>query len=291
MLKSMTGFGQARLVFDDKEISAEIKSVNHRYFEFTLKTPRVFSFLEDTVKKAVSKRVPRGKIDMYLSINQSEKSVTVQLDNAVLRGYMDAVDAMKRDFLVKNDITASVLLGLPEVITVTKDEQDAELITQQVMQVLELCLDDFSASTQTEGANLAGNITEMLGKIEVLAGQIKQLSPKSIAAYRERLWEKMKEVLENTTIDESRILAEAAIFAEKVAIDEELVRIHSHLSQFEQMTSSSENVGKKMDFLVQELNREANTIGSKCNDIEISKLVIELKSEIEKIREQIQNIA
>ena len=291
MLKSMTGFGQAKLVFEEREITAEIKSVNHRYFEFTLKAPRVFSFLEDTVKKAVSKRVPRGKIDVYLNINQSSKGVLVQMDSSVVKSYLDAARSLNEEFSVENDLTASRLLTLPEVISITKDEQDAEVITSQVLQVLELCMDDFSRVTKAEGENLGRNISDMLGNIASLAGQIVVLSPQSVAAYRERLAEKMSEVLGQTGIEESRILTEAAIFSEKVAVDEELVRIKSHLSQFDQLVKAEENVGKKMDFLIQELNREANTIGSKCNDINISKLVIELKSEIEKIREQIQNIA
>ena len=291
MLKSMTGFGQAKLVFEEREITAEIKSVNHRYFEFTLKAPRVFSFLEDTVKKAVSKRVPRGKIDVYLNINQSNKGVLVQMDSSVVKSYLDAARSLNEEFSVENDLTASRLLTLPEVISITKDEQDAEVITSQVLQVLELCMDDFSRVTKAEGENLGRNISDMLGNIASLAGQIVVLSPQSVAAYRERLAEKMSEVLGQTGIEESRILTEAAIFSEKVAVDEELVRIKSHLSQFDQLVKAEENVGKKMDFLIQELNREANTIGSKCNDINISKLVIELKSEIEKIREQIQNIA
>ena len=291
MLKSMTGFGQAKLVFEEREITAEIKSVNHRYFEFTLKAPRVFSFLEDTVKKAVSKRVPRGKIDVYLNINQNNKGVLVQMDGSVVKSYLDAARYLNEELAVENDLTASKLLTLPEVISITKDEQDAEVITNQVLQVLELCMDDFAESTRAEGKNLGGNISEMLGNIANIAGQIVVLSPRSVAAYRERLTEKMNEVLGQTGIEESRILTEAAIFAEKIAVDEELVRIKSHLSQFDQLIKAEENVGKKMDFLIQELNREANTIGSKCNDINISKLVIELKSEIEKIREQIQNIA
>lgn len=291
MVKSMTGYGRAREMLHMRDITVELRSVNNRYLDCTVKMPRAYIFAEDAIKGMVQKRISRGKVDVFVTIDTSAADVSVVAVNEPLaRSYYQALTKLKETFALEGEISASMLAKFPDVLTVTKAEEDLETVSADICRVLAGALDAYDAMRAAEGAKLAEDISGRVDTIEAVVGRVEEKSPQTVSAYRERLENKMREVLQSTTIDESRILTEAAIFADKVAVDEETVRLRSHISQLRDMLRSDESVGRKLDFLIQEVNRECNTIGSKCNDLSIAQDVVTMKAEVEKIREQIQNI-
>ena len=291
MVKSMTGYGRARETLNKRDITVELRSVNNRYLDCTVKMPRAYIFAEDAIKSRVQKRISRGKVDVFVSIDTSAADVTVvSVNEPLARGYYEALTKLQETFGLEGGLNAVTLARFPDVLTVTKAEEDVDTVSADICQVLEAALDAYDAMRATEGAKLAEDVLGRANTIETVVGKVEERSPQTVAAYRERLESKMREVLQSTTIDESRILTEAAIFADKIAVDEETVRLRSHIAQLRSMLSGNEPVGRKLDFLVQEINRECNTIGSKCNDLTIAQDVVNMKAEVEKIREQIQNI-
>ena len=293
MVKSMTGYGRARQTLGGRDITVEVKSVNNRYLDCTVKLPRAFIFAEDAIKTRVQKAVSRGKVDVFVSIDSTGADETVVTVNEPLaRAYVAAIRRLVElgDGFVKSDYYASDLARFPDVLTVTKPEADLESVAADICAVADAALEAYGAMRATEGERLAADIAARLDTIEALTAKVEERSPQTVAEYREKLTARMQEVLQSTTIEESRILTEAAIYADKVAVDEETVRLRSHVSQLRGMLESGEPMGRKMDFLIQEVNRESNTIGSKCNDVDIARTVVALKAEVEKIREQVQNI-
>lgn len=291
MINSMTGFGSAKGSSGTLGLSVEIKSVNNRFLDCSVKIPRSYSFAEECVKSAIQARVGRGKLEVFVGIDSSaEEEVTVRLNEGVLRGYMEVFELMNTKYGLKNDASAMSYSRLPDVLTVEKKEPDTEKFIADLTDTVNRAVECFLDMRAAEGEKLAADICAKLDEMERLRSKIAVLSPKSVEEYRKRLLTRMQEVIGSTGADEARIVTEAAIFADKTDVDEELVRLASHISQIRKLISDGGSVGRKLDFLVQELNREANTIGSKCSDIEITRMVVELKSEIEKIREQAQNI-
>ena len=291
MIKSMTGYGRAVGVFADKQITVELRSVNNRYLDCGVKLPRLYSFCEDAVKQAVKQSVTRGKVDVFVTVNLTQSSdVKIGLNRPVLEGYLAAMRTMAEDYPVRDDLSVSALSRLPDVFTVEKAEQDEDELKAQLLGVLAEALTGYDAMRRTEGEALARDLSAKADAILEKVAFVEARSPQSVAEYREKLLAKMREVLDSTTVDEARILTEAAIFADKVAVDEETVRLRSHLDQLRAMLRAQEPIGRKLDFLMQEINRETNTIGSKCSDLEIARVVVDVKAELEKIREQIQNI-
>ena len=278
-------------VLNDRTITVEVRSVNNRYLDCTVKMPRAYMFAEDAIKSTVQRSISRGKVDIFVTINSTKADgVIVSLNRPVADGYYAALTELRDTYGLRDDISLSLLSRFQDVFFVEKAPEDVEAVAADICAVLDMALQDFNGMREREGAKLSADILSRAGTIEALTAQVEAQSPKTVAEYRGRLENKMKEVLQNTQIDESRILTEAAIFADKVAVDEETVRLKSHIKEFKNALNSSEPIGKKLDFIVQEMNRETNTIGSKCNDIDLSKIVVEMKSLIEKIREQIQNI-
>ena len=291
MVKSMTGYGRARQTLHGRDITVEVRSVNNRYLDCTVKVPRTYIFAEDSVKSRVQKAVSRGKVDVFITIDATAADETVVAVNEPLaRGYYEALTKIRDMFSLEGELTAAVLAKFPDVLTVTKAEEDQESVGADICEVLDEALASYNQMRATEGKKLAEDIGGRLTTIETLTGKVEERSPETVREYREKLTARMQEVLQSTTIDESRILTEAAIYADKVAVDEETVRLRSHVSQLRDMLLSDEPMGRKMDFLIQEVNRESNTIGSKCNDVAIARDVVALKAEVEKIREQVQNI-
>lgn len=291
MIRSMTGYGRGEGVLHDRAITVELRAVNNRYLDCSVKIPRLYVFAEEAIKAQVQKRVGRGKVDVFVSIDSSAADkVEVTLNRPVADGYYAALTQMRDTYSLRDDISVSLLSRFPDVFLVEKEQGDADVIAQDILQVLEQALTDFNAMREREGQKLAEDVRAKAAGIAALVGKVEERSPETVSEYREKLRQRMEEVLENTQIDESRILTEAAIFADKVAVDEETVRLRSHLSQLEDMLEKGGAIGRKLDFLIQEFNREANTIGSKCSDVALSRVVVDLKGEIEKIREQVQNI-
>ena len=291
LIKSMTGYGRAVETVNGREFTVELRSVNNRYLDCNVKLPRMLSFAEDAVKQAVKASISRGKVDVFISVkSDSAEDVTVSLNKAVLEGYLKAMNQMVTEFGVQDDISVSTVSRLPEVFTVEKPEVDEEQLLSDLMSVVKMALTGYDAMRCTEGAALDADLRSRGNTILELVSQVEQGNAQTVIDYRARLEAKLKEVLANTSIDESRILTEAAIFADKVAVDEETVRLRSHLDQMNTMLSGGGAVGRKLDFLLQEMNREANTIGSKCTDVRLARIVVDIKAELEKIREQTQNI-
>ena len=283
MVLSMTGYGRAEQVLNGRDIVVELRSVNSRFFEYSSRVPRTCSFLEDKLKKLVAAKVSRGKVELNLSIqNVAAADTVVQVNWQLAKSYQTAMQAMSEKLDLKNDVTVSTICRFPDVLTQTL-WVDVEQVAQQAVAA-------FVSMRAVEGEKLRTDVLNRLAAVETLVAQIEQNSAGRVQAYTERLYTRLKELLEDRNIDDARIVTEAAIFADKTAIDEETVRLHSHVAQYRSILELDEPVGRKLDFLTQELNRESNTIGSKCQDINITRLVVELKSEIEKIREQIQNI-
>ena len=291
MVKSMTGYGRARQTLHGRDITVEVRSVNNRYLDCTVKVPRTYIFAEDSVKSRVQKAVSRGKVDVFITIDATAADETVVAVNEPLaRGYYEALTKIRDMFSLEGELTAAVLAKFPDVLTVTKAEEDLESVAGDICAVLDEALEAYNAMRAVEGVKLCEDIAGRVTTIETVVGKVEERSPQTVAAYREKLTARMQEVLQSATIDESRILTEAAIFADKIAVDEETVRLRSHIAQLRAMLKSDQPVGRKLDFLIQEVNRECNTIGSKCNDLTIAQDVVNMKAEVEKIREQVQNI-
>ena len=291
MVKSMTGYGRARQTLNGRDITVEVRSVNNRYLDCTVKVPRTYIFAEDAVKARVQKAVSRGKVDVFITIDAATADETVVAVNEPLaRGYYEALTRLKDMFSLEDGLNAVTLAKFPDVLTVTKAEEDLESVAADICAVLDEALAAYNAMRTVEGGKLREDIAGRADTIEAVVGKVEERSPQTVAAYREKLLARMQEVLQSTAIDESRILTEAAIFADKIAVDEETVRLRSHLSQLRTMLESDQPIGRKLDFLIQEVNRECNTIGSKCNDLTIAQDVVNMKAEVEKIREQVQNI-
>ena len=291
MIRSMTGYGRGEAVLHDRAITVELRSVNNRYLDCSVKIPRLYVFAEETIKSQVQKSVGRGKLDVFVTIDSTAADqVAVTLNKPVADGYYNALLQMRDAYSLRDDISVSLLARFPDVFLVEKEQGDADVIAGDIAQVLAVALEDFNAMREREGQKLAEDISAKAANITAILAQVEKRSPATVSEYREKLRLRMEEVLTNTQLDESRILTEAAIFADKVAVDEETVRLRSHLSQLDHMLAKGGAIGRKLDFLIQEFNREANTIGSKCSDVEMARMVVEIKGEIEKIREQVQNI-
>ena len=291
LIKSMTGYGRAVETVNSREFTVELRSVNNRYLDCTVKLPRSVSFAEEAVKQAVKASISRGKVDVYITI-RSENGVDAQvtLNTAMVEGYLAAMEQMAEKYPVKNDISVSLLSRMPEVFSVEKPEVDEEQLLADLMSVVNKALEGYDAMRAREGQALENDLRSRGATIEGLVSQVEAGNAQTVIDYRARLEAKLREVLASTTIDEGRILTEAAIFADKVAVDEETVRLRSHLQQMYSMLTTGGAVGRKLDFLLQEMNREANTIGSKCTDVRLARIVVDIKAELEKIREQTQNI-
>ena len=291
MVKSMTGYGRKKAENDQREVTVEIKSVNHRYLDLNIKVPRIYSFLEEAVKSAVSSRVSRGKVDVFVSVfTKDGKDVKVTPNLELIREYVEALRQVRDTFGLADDISTMGVAQMPDALSIDKEEPDNEAVQQQVREVVGQAREEYDAMRRAEGARLCQDIVQRAGRIGQLVDHVEERSPQTVEEYRKRISARMQELLGDTEIAEQRILAEAALFADKVSVTEEIVRLRSHLAQLNTMLSADTAVGRKLDFLVQEMNREANTIGSKANDYELAQTVVEIKAEIEKIREQIQNI-
>lgn len=291
MLKSMTGYGREQRVVGARDITVEIRSVNHRYYEFSARTPRAYGYLDEKLKSFLNGKISRGKIEVSVSvINNEGADLGIELNLKTAEGYLNALRSGNEQLGLTDDLNLSHIMRLPDVFTVKKNTEDEDEIWEAVRSVAETALEKFVAMRETEGVKMKEDVSSRLDYIENIVCKIQERSPEVTELYRNRLYSKLKDLLEDRNIDDARILTEAAIFSEKTAVDEETVRLKSHISQFRKLIDSDGPVGKKLDFLVQEMNREANTTGSKCQDLTITQMVVELKSEIEKIREQIQNI-
>ena len=291
MVLSMTGYGRAGAVLHGRDIKVELRSVNSRYLEYSSRLPRSCFFLEDKLKKLVAARVSRGKVELSLSIqNVTAADTVVSVNWGLAEGYRAALTSMVERMDLKNDVTVGMLARFPDVLTQTAAPTDEDALWQDVESIANQAIDAFVTMRAAEGEKLKADVESRLQNVEALVGQIEQATEGRVKAYSDRLYARLRELLEDRNIEESRLVTEAAIFADKTAIDEETVRLHSHVAQYRQILALNEPIGRKLDFLTQELNRESNTIGSKCQDVAITRLVVELKSEIEKIREQIQNI-
>lgn len=291
MVKSMTGYGRGEAVKGGRTITVEVRSVNNRYLDCTVKMPRIYVFAEDAIKSRVQNTISRGKVDVFVTIGQAEDGDTaVSLNKSVADGYYKALCDLRDTYSLRDDLSASLLSRFPDVFLVEKTQENLEAVAADFCAVTDLALADFDVMRIREGDKLAEDIRSRAKTIEGLTTYVEERSPGIVADYRAKLQARMTEVLQNKQLDENRILTEAAIFADKVAVDEETVRLRSHLSQLGHMLAQGGAVGRKLDFLIQEFNREANTIGSKCNDIETTRRVVDIKAEIEKIREQVQNL-
>ncbi len=291
MIKSMTGYGRAVETVGGREFTVEVRSVNNRYLDCNVRLPRLVSFAEDAVKQAVKTSVSRGKVDVFISIrSEGGEEARISLNKAMLEGYLNAMRQMVAEHGVQDDISVSSVSRLPDVFLVEKPQVDEEQLQKDLLQVVQQALAGYDTMRRTEGEALDHDLRSRGNTILELVAQVEQGNAQTVTDYRARLEAKLREVLENTAIDESRILTEAAIFADKVAVDEETVRLRSHLKQMNEMLQKGGAMGRKLDFLLQEMNREANTIGSKCTDVNLARIVVDIKAELEKIREQTQNI-
>ncbi len=297
MPKSMTGYGRAQRLSDGRDVLVEIRAVNHRYYEFSARLPRTCMYLEEKLKSFLNGKIARGKVEVSVTITRPDgKDAQIAVNRSVAEGYVNALRMLNEEMgengglWLSDDITLSSLLRLPDVFTVTKEQDDENAVWAIVSEAAAEALESFLSMRKAEGERLANDLLGKLSGLESMLKKIEAIEPGVAESYRQKLLAKLTELLGDTNIDEQRILTETAIFAEKTAIDEETVRLHSHIAQFRTLIASDEPVGRKLDFLVQEMNREVNTIGSKAQDLSITRLVVDMKSEIEKIREQIQNI-
>ena len=291
MVSSMTGFGRAIKSFDGLNITVEIKSVNHRYFEASVRMPRAYNFLEEKVISYCRERIARGKVEISISIEDtSAHGTVVELNEELANAYLSALSKAAKTHHLKNDIKVSNLLKINDMFSVRRQLTSEEVITNAVLETTEEAVQNFIAMRKVEGKRLYDDVLSRLDTILGVVAFIEERSPETVKEYRAKMEERIKELLEDVKVDEQRLLTETAIFADKVAVDEETVRLRSHISQLTELLKSDEAVGRKIDFIVQEMNRETNTIGSKAQDLEIAKRVVDVKAEIEKIREQIQNI-
>lgn len=291
MVRSMTGYGRCEAVIDGREIAVELKSVNHRYFEANIRLTRGYGFLEDKLKKHIQSKINRGKIDVYVTIGTSEnEAAEVKVNHSLASGYVAALREIAERYSLPDDITVSSVARYNDIFSVHKQEEDEEKIWSEVETVLDSALSDFIAMRVAEGERLKKDILSHANIILSIVSEIEERSPQTVIEYKAKLKERINELLENSTVDEERIAMEAAIFADKIAVDEETVRLRSHFAQMNEILESSGAIGRKLDFIVQEMNREANTIGSKVTDAALAHKVVDIKAELEKIREQIQNI-
>lgn len=291
MIHSMTGYGHAQQIMDGREVTVELRSVNHRFFELSCRVPRAYGYLEEKIKSYLKADISRGKVDVFVSVVTLEgKDALVEINHTLAAGYIDALRELAQKFNLSGDLTASDIARFTDIFAVRKEEEDEEHIWNMVQTVLDDAVKGFLSMREAEGEKLLLDVDARLDDIMSKVALVEKRSPERVSEYRQRLLDKMNEVLGEAGIDQQRILTEAAIFAERIAVDEETVRLRSHIGQFKLVLREGGNVGRKLDFMVQELNREANTIGSKANDFETAQTVVDIKSEIEKIREQIQNI-
>ena len=291
MLKSMTGYGRVKVENDLREITVELRSVNHRYLDLNIKVPRIYGYLEEMVSKQAQAAIARGKVDIFVSVRAKEGAdIRVSPNMAVIQGYVDAIRKVSETYGLSDEATALSLLRLPDAMEQSKEEADADQLKAEVSAVLDQALTEYNAMREKEGARLVEDVTYRAGLIAQSVDYVEQRSPDCVEEYRQRIAARMTEILDGTELAQQRILQEAALYADKVNVTEEIVRLRSHLAQLETMLKSPAAIGRKLDFLVQEMNRETNTIGSKANDFQIAKTVVDMKAEIEKIREQIQNL-
>lgn len=291
MIKSMTGYGRCQQLADGMNITVEIKSVNHRYFEFSSKLPRSYGFLDEKLKSLFMGKLTRGKMECYVQIETVEEPDTIiSVNHPLVKGYLDAYKELSETYGLENNIRVSDISRVSDIFSIRKQAADEDKIWAAVQTVAEEALNGFVAMREREGERLRADVLSRLETILDNVAFIEERSPETVKEYNEKLLGRLRELLADAHIEEQRILTEAAIFADKIAVAEETVRLRSHISQMRSFLDSSEAVGKKMDFLIQEFNREANTIGSKAQDVEIARRVVAIKAEIEKVREQIQNI-
>ena len=290
MVKSMTGYGRAQKLIGSRDITVELKSVNHRYFEFSCRVPRSFGFLEEKLKSFVQQRVSRGKIDCYVGIVSDEEAGTVKVNRALASSYLAALRDLQTETGLEDDIRLSTLVRFSDLFTVEKNEADEDEVWNAVAEVAGEAAERFVAVRAAEGGRMKDDVLSRLEAVERLTAMVEEQSPKTVEDYRAKLYQKLSDVLADRSVDEGRVLTEAAVFAERIAAAEETVRLRSHIAQYREILSTGGAVGRKLDFLTQELNRETNTIGSKAQDLAVARAVVEIKSEIEKIREQTQNI-
>ncbi|HAS78695.1 MAG TPA: YicC family protein [Ruminococcus sp.] len=291
MIRSMTGYGREQDTADKRTILVEIRSVNHRYYEFSSRIPRAYAYLDEKLKAFVNKRVSRGKVEVSVSIVNSEGSdIFIEVNRPVALGYINALRSANEELQLRDDLSLSQICKFSDIFSVQKTVDDEEEVWKAVETVAGRALEKFIAMREKEGQKMKEDILSRLSTLENMVCFIEKNAPLMTENYRNRLYNRLMDILQDKNIDEQRILTEAAIYSEKVAVDEETVRLHSHISQFRELLESDNQVGRKLDFLVQEMNREVNTTGSKAQDLDITRTVVEMKSEIEKIREQIQNI-
>ncbi|MGN0454261.1 MAG: YicC/YloC family endoribonuclease [Ruminococcus sp.] len=291
MIKSMTGFGRSQRTVDGREITVEIKSVNHRYFEFSCRTTRGYGFLEEKLKSYISQRVARGKVDMFVSLSApQDEQATVTVNHRLASGYISAMRELGKTYGLADDISITAVAGYPDIFTVSREPEDEEKVCSDVLSVVDEALEAFISMREAEGERLKADILARVETILYIVEKIEKRSPETVSEYEKRLKDKITETLGDRTIDEQRVLTEVAIFSDKVAVAEETVRLRSHMAQLKKFFESDMPAGRKTDFIIQEMNREANTIGSKVQDAEIAHMVVDIKAEIEKIREQVQNV-
>ena len=291
MLRSMTGYGRSQKIINGRDISVEIRSVNHRYYEYSSRIPRTYSYIDEKLKALLKSSVSRGKVEVSVTINNIEgKDSQIAVNKGIAEGYVTALRSISDELNLDDDLTLSKLIRIPDIFNIQKTPDDEEQIWADVSEVTAEALERFVAMRETEGGRLKNDILEKADFIIERVGMVEEQSPLTVEAYRNKLYKKLSEILADKNIDEQRIITEAAIFSEKIAVDEETVRLRSHISQLRDILETDESVGRKLDFIVQEINREVNTIGSKAQDLNITRIVVDMKSEIEKIREQIQNV-
>ncbi len=291
MIYSMTGYGTAKGKIEDLDITIELKSVNNRYLDTSVRVPRGFVFLEDKIKSTIQSKLSRGKIDVFVTIDSSSsEDLIVRINEPLARGYIEALKTLSEEFELSNNVDAVTISRFPDVLSLEKKELDMDAVSAGVQELTLEAVADFDRMRAIEGEKLQQDLYEKISCIESLLSKIEEEAPKTVEEYQDRLLQKMKDVLEDSSVDENRIIQEAAIYADHIAINEETVRLHSHIAQLKMMIEQGSPIGRKMDFLIQEFNREANTIGSKCQNSEVAHYVVDMKSEIEKMREQVQNI-
>ena len=291
MIYSMTGYGTAKGKIEDLDVTIELKSVNNRYLDTSVRVPRGFVFLEDKIKSAIQSKLSRGKIDVFVTIDSSSsEDLIVRINEPLARGYFEALKSLSEEFEIPNNVDAVTISRFPDVLSLEKKELDMDAVSAGMQELTLAAVDDFARMRAIEGEKLQQDLYEKIACIEALLSKIEEEAPKTLEEYQNRLLQKMKDVLEDSSVEENRIIQEAAIYADHIAINEETVRLHSHIAQLKMMIEQGSPIGRKMDFLIQEFNREANTIGSKCQNSEVAHYVVDMKSEIEKMREQVQNI-
>ena len=291
MVRSMTGYGRKQDVINGLSIVVEMKSVNHRFYEYSSRLPRGYGFLDDKLKSYIQQRVSRGKVDVFVQIHALETAGSeVVVDHGLAESYLNALRELSDRYELRDDLSAAALSRYPDVLTVRQAEVDEDAVWEAVCRVTDGALDRFVAMRELEGARMREDVLSRADTIRKAVAEVEARSPETVRAHMEKVENRIRELLDGVPVDEARLLNEAAVFADKVAVAEETVRLASHLDQLEQLLNSSEAVGRKLDFLVQEINRETNTIGSKCSDLSLTRIVVDIKAEIEKIREQIQNI-